>query len=340
MRIEILGSGVSGLCCAHAFVERGCDVKVISASDALDSTCCSWWAGGMLAPGCEGENTEPLIASLGAESMAFWQSIAPDYATAGTLVVATSRDQPLLNNFARNTQGWQTIEGEQMAGLEPDLAERFNRGLLFSDEAHLDPRQTLNKLIDDLKNGGVKFEQGQIDDSPGNEYSSSDLASDVDWVIDCRGLGASHHLKDLRGVKGEMLHIHSRDIHLSRPVRLLHPRIPLYIVPRANGVFMIGATMIESAERKHASVRSVLELLSAAYALHPAFGEAEILEIGVEARPAFPDNLPRLRRRGKTLSVNGMYRHGFLAAPAMARRCVAFALHGIIPTEVMDENTA
>ena len=103
---------------------------------------------------------------------------------------------------------------------------------------------------------------------------------------------------------------------------------------------MIGATMIESSERSRASVRSVLELLSAAYALHPAFGEAEILEIGVEARPAFTDNLPRLRHRGKTLSVNGMYRHGFLAAPAMARRCVEFALDGIIPSEVMDENTA
>jgi len=335
MNIEIIGSGVSGLCCAHAFAERGCEVRIIAASDTLDSSCCSWWAGGMLAPGCEGESAEPLIAMLGLESMAYWQRVAPAYTAAGTLVVATSRDQPLLNNFARNTRGWHRVAGRQIHDLEPDLGERFSRGLYFADEAHLEPRQTLNTLIDDLKNCGVTFSQDQIDDSPANEYSSA-----ADWIIDCRGLGASHRLPDLRGVKGEMLHIHSSEISLSRSVRLLHPRIPLYIVPRANGVFMIGATMIESAERKRASVRSVLELLSAAYALHPAFGEAEILEIGVEARPAFSDNLPRLRRKGKTLSVNGMYRHGFLAAPAMARRCVDFALDGIIPTEVMDENTA
>lgn len=335
MKIEIIGSGVSGLCCAHAFAERGCEVSIIAASDALDSSCCSWWAGGMLAPGCESESAQPLMATLAAESMAFWQAIAPDYTTAGTLVVATSRDQPLLNNFARNTEGWQCVESEQMQHLEPDLAERFSRGLLFADEAHLDPRQTLAHLADSLKNRGVRFEQRHIDDGPGNNYSSA-----ADWVIDCRGLGAAHQQSDLRGVKGEMLHIHSDEISLKRPVRLLHPRIPLYIVPRAKGVFMIGATMLERCDRKHASVRSVLELLSAAYALHPAFGEAQILEIGVEARPSFTDNLPRLRRRGKTLSVNGMYRHGFLAAPAMARRCIAFALDGIIPHEVMDENTA
>ncbi|MBQ0719160.1 MAG: FAD-dependent oxidoreductase [Gammaproteobacteria bacterium] len=334
MKIDIIGSGVSGLCCAHAFLERACEVRVISASDALDSSCCSWWAGGMLAPGCEGESAEPLIAALGVESMKFWQALTPNYTRAGTLVLATSRDRPLLDNFARNTQGWQKLASTQMQDLEPDLAERFNSGLLFADEAHLDPRQSLGQLIEQLKSRGVEFTQRVIDDGPGNEYSSV-----ADWIIDCRGLGAAHQLPDLRGVKGEMLHIHSTEISLSRPVRLLHPRIPLYIVPRANGVFMIGATMIESTERSRASVRSVLELLSAAYALHPAFGEAEIIEIGVDARPAFNDNLPRLRRRGKTLSVNGMYRHGFLAAPAMARRCVEFALDGIIPKEVMDENT-
>ena len=102
-------------------------------------------------------------------------------------------------------------------------------------------------------------------------------------------------------------------------MRLLHPRIPLYIVPRGDGVFMLGATMIEASERGRITARSLLELLSAAYALHPAFGEAEILEIGVDARPAFPDNLPRIRRQGDDILVNGLYRHGFLLAPAMAR---------------------
>ena len=78
---------------------------------------------------------------------------------------------------------------------------------------------------------------------------------------------------------------------------------------------MIGATMIESDEAARVSVRSAVELLCAAYALHPAFGEAEILELGADVRPAFPDNLPRMRARGASLHVNGLYRHGFLLAP-------------------------
>jgi len=133
-----------------------------------------------------------------------------------------------------------------------------------------------------------------------------------------------------------MLVVRCREVALQRPVRLLHPRFPLYIVPRAEHLFMIGATMIESDERRRVTARSVVELLNAAYALHPAFGDAEIVELGCDARPAFPDNLPRIRRQGDRVLVNGLYRHGFLLAPAMARRTAAVLLDGAFFPEVMD----
>ena len=158
-------------------------------------------------------------------------------------------------------------------------------------------------------------------------------------TIDCRGFAARDELPDLRGVKGEMLVLSCPDVALSRPVRLLHPRIPLYVVPRGDGVFMLGATMIESSERGRITARSMLEMLSAAYALNPAFGEAEVLEIGVDARPAFPDNLPRIRRRGDVIHVNGLYRHGYLLAPAVARMLGEMLFDSKTP-EVMDEYPA
>ena len=135
-----------------------------------------------------------------------------------------------------------------------------------------------------------------------------------------------------------MLLLRLREVSFSRPVRLLHPRTPVYVVPRPDGLFMVGATMIESDQGTRISARSMLELLSAAYALHPAFGEAEIVEIGTGVRAAFADNLPRLRGHGETLYVNGLYRHGFLIAPALARRAAEVTLHGSHFPEVMDAN--
>src|SRR6185312_621966 len=154
-------------------------------------------------------------------------------------------------------------------------------------------------------------------------------------LIDCRGLAARDVLPDLRGVKGEMLVVKLPDVSLSRPVRVLHPRVPVYIVPRGDGHYMIGATMIESDQPTRITARSMLELLGAAYALHPAFGEAEIAEIGTGVRPAFPDNLPRVRRSGDTVHVNGLYRHGFLLAPALARQAAEQVLGTGHPSEVM-----
>ena len=133
-------------------------------------------------------------------------------------------------------------------------------------------------------------------------------------------------LEDLRGVRGEMIMLRAPDIHLTRPVRLLHPRFGVYVIPRGQGVFMLGGTLLESSSHGPVTVRSAMDLLNAAYALHPAFAEAQILELGVGVRPAFPDNLPRVFRRGNVIHVNGLYRHGFLLSPAMAQQAAQMAL--------------
>ncbi len=322
-RIEVIGSGVVGLTCALVFARRGCDVHLVTASDGPDAACCSWWAGGMLAPFCEMESAEPLIGRLAEDSLAFWRKEAPEAHFKGSLVVAPRRDAGELERFSRLTRGWQWLDAQQLAALEPDLEGRFARGLHFEREGHLDPRETLRALFRGLTAAGVKVETGRR--LPAGALAAPPQA---DWRLDCRGLAARDSLADLRGVKGEMLVLKSRDVRLSRPVRLLHPRFPLYVVPREDGHFMVGATMIETEDKRRITARSLLELLSSAYALHPAFGEAEVVEIGVDARPAFPDNLPRLVRQGRRLHVNGCYRHGFLVAPALAERAADLLLEG------------
>ncbi len=145
------------------------------------------------------------------------------------------------------------------------------------------------------------------------------LPPEFDYVVDCRGMSAKDDLPDLRGVRGEMLVVETDEIALNRPVRLLHPRFPLYVVPWSQNRFMIGATVIESEDRGPATLRSGLDLLGLAYTLHPVFGEARIIRFGAGLRPSFPDNVPKIVLRGRHILVNGFYRHGYLLAPVLAR---------------------
>ena len=152
--------------------------------------------------------------------------------------------------------------------------------------------------------------------------------------IDCRGLGARSQLPGLRGVRGERLIVCTREIAFSRPVRFLHPRQPLYVVPWGDGRFMLGASVIESEDAGPVTVRSALELLGAAYALHPAFGEAQIVGMGAGLRPAFADNVPKVAVRGGTIHVNGLFRHGFLLAPALAELVADYLESGKVDQRV------
>lgn len=320
---SVIGAGVAGLTVATELVLRGEKVQIFDPAGPPGPHGCSWWAGGMLAPWCEYENAEEPVLRLGQQAIGWWADKV-DVQRRGTLVVAARRDLPDLRRFARRTEGYTEV-GPEIPELEPDLPG-FAQGLFFGDEAHLNPRAALEGLFAALRAQGVAFHKRAAPEGLTN-------------VVDCRGLAARDHLTDLRGVKGEMLVIRCPGVTLTRPVRLLHPRIPLYIVPRGDGVYMLGATMIESEDRGRITARSMLELLSAAYALNPAFGEAEVLETGVDLRPAFPDNLPRIRRRGGTIFANGLYRHGYLLAPALAQGVADLALNDT-HSELVDEDSA
>ncbi len=321
---SVIGAGVAGLAVASELVSRGERVQVFDPAGPPGPHGCSWWAGGMLAPWCEYENAEEPVLRLGQKAIAWWAERTQVHRN-GTLVVANARDLPDLRRFARRTEAFTEVDRAKLCELEPDLYG-FGQGLFFEGEAHLDPRQALHDLYRNLTEQGVEFR---------NDHAPAQL----DNVIDCRGLTARDVLQDLRGVKGEMLVVRCPDVTLTRPVRLLHPRIPLYIVPRGDGIYMLGATMIESEDSTRITARSMLELLSAAYALNPAFGEAEVLEIGVDLRPAFPDNLPRIRRLGGTIYANGLYRHGYLLAPALAQGVADLALDNK-QSEMIDEDRA
>lgn len=312
VRILIAGAGVAGLWQAFTLARAGHSVRLIERSREPFAEASSRLAGAMLAPYCESEAAERIITELGRESVDLWRAIYPETKQEGSLVVAAPRDLAELPRFARMTSGHEACDEARISELEPALSGRFGKGLHFPGEGHIEPSLAMRSVLDAAKEAGAEFETGAEWDGSGN--------AEFDFIIDCRGMGARQVLPALRGVRGEMAVVETSEVSLNRPVRLLHPRVPFYIVPWSGNRFMLGATVMESEKRSGVTLRSALDLLGMAYALHPAFGEAQIVDFAAGLRPSLPDNIPRILLNGRHIVINGFYRHGFLLAPVLAKR--------------------
>jgi glycine oxidase len=324
--IAILGAGIMGLCAAAELVRRGHKNLTLFDPAGFPADNASLMAGGMLAPYAEIEHMSPAWIKAGLRGIEFWQKLAKehdlDFSRQGSLLIAHQQDAYILERFKSHLpSGLENLalSLNDIKNLEPALDERFSHGLHLQDEAHLDPHKTVAALLKILAAADVRFVQ--------QAKTPSEMHGAYDHIIDCRGMGAQGNDPDLRGVKGEIVIAQNPDFHLNRPLRLMHPRYPLYIVPRENHLFMIGATMVESSGNTDVSVRSALELLSALYSLHPSFGDAQIIKTIAGIRPSYADNLPRVRMDKNVISCNGLFRHGYLLAPLMAD-CVADHLEG------------
>ena len=316
--ITIAGAGLAGLATAYELLQRGAKVRIFEQGPGPGKASVARFAGGMLAPWCEYESAEEEVVTLGSRAFEWWAKITPVHRR-GTLVMAPARDRAELTRFAKRTHGYRAVSAEEIAALEPGLEGRFTQGLFFAGEAHLDPRRALSDLSRVVTDLGAEI------------VYNTPAPNRVD--LNCTGIKAA--VPGLRPVRGEMAILHCPEVEISRTLRLLHPRMPLYLVPRGDGHFMIGGTMIESASTRAPSLRSLSELMSAAFALHPGFGEAEVVELGAGLRPAFADNLPQLVEQEGVLHLNGLYRHGFLLAPAMAQRVARYLLPEIALEEAL-----
>jgi glycine oxidase len=315
-QISIIGAGVAGLWTALLAQQKGFSVTLYEQDNAQLTQGCSFRAGGMLAFHCEADSKKDTVTRYGKQSLALWQEHFPECITQnGSLLLASHHDKDQLRYFENVTTDFKKLTADAIALLEPELEGRFACGLFYQSEAHLEPRLCTEKLLKKCLDVGVilKF----------NHYIDKPKASHIH--IDTTGLWGKRHLYNLRGVKGEMIVVKCPDIHFIRPIRLLHAHHPLYIVPRPDNHYMIGATTIESENTKishHISVQSAGVLLTQAFHVHPAFGEAEIIEMNVGYRPAFNDNKPQIIHKDGIYYFNGLYRHGWTTAPALANELI------------------
>lgn len=325
-KIDVVGAGIVGLWQAFLLQRRGHSVTLWDGAGIPGGHSASRLAGAMLAPYCEAEPGHELAQKLGLESLPLWRQHYPDLVIAGTLVLAPPRDRADLERFAALTTGHRRVGASEIRTLEPALADRFQEGLFYPEEAHAAPEPAMAFLANEAKRLGVEL------------HKSAHFNAGSDWIADCRGFAARGELKSLRGVRGERIILEAPDVKLNRPVRLLHPRIPFYIVPWPGNLFMIGATVIESSDSGPATLRSAAELLSCAYALVPELGEARIVDIAAGIRPSFRDNAPKIVVRQRRIFINGLYRNGFLAAPILAQLTADYIEKGSLREGVVFED--
>lgn len=335
--ISILGAGLTGLLLAHELGLRGHRVRIYEAGPKEKPLAAAYVAAAMLAPLAESAISHYRITQMGMYSMERWpeiirQLVAPVFfQKTGTLVLWHPQDQAEAKRFCAQLNQtlqqdpsiapYQKLNRADINTLEPSVSSKLLEGLYLPHEGQLDNRQLLAALLQSVEAQGHELMWA----------SPRDLSdfSDSGWVFDCRGVGAKNNWPGVRGVRGEVLRLYAPEVSLSRPTRLLHPKYPIYIAPKENHQFVIGATEIESEDLSPMSLRSSMELMSAAYTIDSAFAEARILESAVGLRPTLSHHDPAIRQINcHHYQINGLYRHGFLIAPSVIDAAIQWAMDG------------
>lgn len=336
MNIGIVGAGIMGCTLALKLANARYKVSLFDKAKR-GTTSCSYVAAGLLTPISELEKSPYLIYQLGKEAIQeHWPMILTQlnhiyseiyFQNKGSIAIAHPQDQADLLRFLtfittkfpkKNlSQFYQQLNQDELLQLEPEL-QRFHRAYYFKDEAQVDNQTLLTHLKNYLSEKCILHTDAHVMHLSPHEVTVHGEKKAFTWVIDCRGLEAKSEFTDLHGIRGELIWLHAPNVSITRPIRFMHPRYSLYIVPRPNHVYIIGASEIHTENNDAISVRTTLELLSAAYALHPGFAEARIIKTATQCRPTLKNYLPRIQYKKGMLAINGLYRHGFLIAPTLA----------------------
>ena len=282
--------------------------------------------------GCTG----PLFAQHGSLMLAH----GPDLGAARR-VLARLDTAPALSG---ELPAPQALDRTALATLEPAITPGLHAWLL-PQEGQVQPREMLHALALHANDAWWCWDEPVSDVTPGR-IALADGGENFDLAIDVRGVNmalpraacgvtpargrqqrpgkagsalACDGEMPVRGVRGEVIWLHAPGVRLQRPLRLLHPRHRVYIVPRPGDLFVVGASEIESEDRSPVSLRSAVELMAAAHSVLPELAEARIVHMEANLRPALPDNEPRTHIEPGLLRINGLFRHGWLLAPALVQ---------------------
>ncbi|MEZ4573817.1 MAG: FAD-dependent oxidoreductase [Vampirovibrionales bacterium] len=343
LRIGIAGVGLMGRLLAYDALQQGWHVTLFDkdTATATGTQNCGTVGGGFLSPysACALESAPPFMVQLGLDALPRWQVLAQNlgfyFQQEGTVLLAHGPDTAELDRvhtaMAQNlsTLGkpedvlkW--LDADALQPLEASLADTFARSMFVANEGQIENQHMMPKLAEAIQqhpNAHWHTAANVMQCRPNTIVLEDGTSQSFDWVLDTRGTGARPDVARVRGIRGEIIRVRAPEVHISRPVCLIHPRTTIYIGPRPNHRFVIGASYIESESMQPVTVQSTLELLSAAFSVHRGFAEATIDSMLVQCRPALPDNCPAISHVDGLLRINGLHRNGFMVGPTLAHNC-------------------
>ena len=345
MKVGIAGAGLLGRLLAFQLARAGHAVTVFDpAANAEARVAAGWTAAGMLSPMAELETANLAVFEQGVRSLELWTHIvaelfevAPDHPVMlkqlGSLLLAHKGDEGtakrMIDLLAHKTpklyaeHAPQALSAVALRSTESAIHTTGSAWLL-PHEGQIDTVQAMTAMAAAATKLGVTWRWNEsVTKLNAGEIESTQKFS-FDWVFDVRGTGARPDLP-VRGVRGEIFWLHAPSVELERPIRLLHPRHRVYLVPRDGNRIVVGASEIESEDRSPISLRSTVELLAAAHSVIPELAEARIIHSETNLRPALLDNLPLFDAQDgitRTTRINGLFRHGWLIAPALVEQAL------------------
>ena len=335
--VAVAGGGAIGLACAWRAAQRGLSAVVLDAGDPG-----AWRvAAGMLAPVTESQFGEGALLELnlrGSRAFAgFCAELAeaagedPGLRATGTLAVARDADDAaVLDRLLafRRELGLEVerLRPSQARRLEPALAPTVRLALDVPGDHSVDPRRLVAALaaaferasgslrrgarVAALVAGGVRLADGEVVRAEQVVLAPGAAAARIELPEEAR--------VPVRPVKGQTLRL--RDPNGPGLVDRTIRGIDAYLVPRADGEYVLGATMEERGYDTAPTAGGVYELLRDMSELVPGVLELEISELIAGLRPATPDNLPAIGPGAVDglLWATGHYRNGIVLAPVTA----------------------
>ncbi|MGH3759150.1 glycine oxidase ThiO [Actinophytocola sp.] len=328
--IVVVGGGVIGLSVAWRLAVSH-EVTVVDPAPARGA---SWVAGGMLAPVTESWPGEEALLDLGAASLDRWPEFAArldvPLLTGGTVVAAVDAADAaqldvLAEHLASLGRAVDRLTGRELREREPAAGPGVRSGLMVPGDLAVDNRELLRRLESAARRAGVRFDRRRaLGVESGAVLLDGGVLETGTAVIAAGAWSAALHpaLDTLvRPVKGEILRLRERAgaLPLTRTLRALVESRPVYLVPRAGGEVVLGATQYEAGFDTEVTVGGVRDLLADAERVVPGIAEYGLTEAAAGLRAGSRDNLPLVGPlEPGVLVAAGHHRNGLLLAPITA----------------------